>query len=260
MQERLARQCSKHHEGSKLTLDIGLFNKHIEWMAKGTDLFAEGASLLDLQNHDRPSLLQSWTVAHLIAHVNSNAKALVNLTVWARTGVVTPMYQSNEQRAKDIEEAAKQSLEFLIEDFQISSQEFLESISSLSREQLDNVVKSSRGRDIPVSDAVWIRVREVWIHAVDLGSGITFSRFPDVLLDALMTDVVSSFSGRENIPVLELKAADVSRTWKIGSAETATAVEGSQHAILAWLLGRSGGQDLTFGTTDGAPPVLPAWL
>lgn len=229
-------------------------------MEKGTDLFAEGAALLGPEEHDRPSLLESWTVAHLIAHVNSNARALVNLTIWARTGVETPMYQSNEQRAKDIEEASKQSLEFLIEDFQISSQEFLEAITSLSRDQLDNKVKSSRGRDIPVSDAAWIRIREVWIHAVDLGSGITFSRFPDLLLDALMNDVVSSFSSRDNIPGLGLYARDVSKTWSIGAADGAIPVDGSERAILAWLLGRSKGEDLTFGTSDGAPPLLPAWL
>ncbi len=229
-------------------------------MEQGTALFAEGLSLLDPNDHDRPSQLGGWSVAQLIAHVNSNARALVNLTVWARTGVETPMYPSDDRRAQDIEEGSKQPLVGLIEDCFSSSREFSQSITSLPDEKLDYRVKSARGRDIPVSEAVWIRIREVWIHAVDLGVGIEFSRFPNELQQALLDDVVLSFAVRSDPPQLELIANDVSEAWRTTESADATKVEGSQAGILAWLLGRSNGQGLRCGTPDGKPPTLPPWL
>lgn len=229
-------------------------------MEEGTSLFAEGLSQLETGDHDRPSLLDGWTIAHLIAHVNSNARALVNLTVWARTGVETPMYRSNDQRAKDIEEGAVREFSYLVDDFQRSSRELSEAIASLTSDELDRRVKSAKGRDIPASEAVWIRIREVWIHAVDLGTGITFSRFPGPLLFALMEDVVPSLGVREGTPTLELVATDVSRTWGMGEGADAIRVEGAQSDLLRWLLGRSDGAGLVFSTPDGRAPDLPAWL
>ncbi len=243
-----------------MKLDIELFKSHLDWMEGGTVLFGEGLSRLDLQDHDRRSLLGGWSVAQLIAHVNSNARALVNLTLWARTGVENPMYQSNDQRANDIAEGAKQPLDVLVDDFLASSREFSDGLASLSTQQLDYQVKSARGRDIPVSEAVWIRIREVWIHAVDLGVGIGFARFPFPLLDAIMDDVVPSLATRSDPPQLLLVAIDVSKTWRTMESENATKVEGSQADLVAWLLGRSEGQGLIFGTPRGLPPTLSPWL
>ncbi len=229
-------------------------------MEEGTALFAEGLSLLDPDDHDRPSQLGGWSVAQLIAHVNSNARALLNLTVWARTGFETPMYPSDDRRAQDIEKGSKQPLGVLIEDYFLSSREFLEGITSLPLEKLDYRVKSARGRDIPVSEAVWIRIREVWIHAVDLGVGIEFSRFPNELQEALLDDVVLSFAVRNDPPRIELIANDASKAWRTSESADATKVEGGQSEILAWLLGRSSGQGLRCGTPDGRLPTLPPWL
>lgn len=229
-------------------------------MDEGTTLFGEGLEGLEARDHDRPTLLEDWNLAQLVAHVNSNARALVNLTKWARTGVEAPMYESNDKRARDIDEGAKRSLEFLVADFHASSGEFSAAIRSLSPEQLDFIVLSARGREIPVSEAVWIRIREIWIHAVDLGVGIEFSRFPTSLLDALMEDVAQSFSVRENPPLLELIATDASKSWKTARSGTSVKVEGRESDLLAWLVGRSKGESLKFGTHDGAPPVLPSWL
>ncbi|WP_373302302.1 maleylpyruvate isomerase N-terminal domain-containing protein [Streptomyces flaveus] len=45
---------------------------------------------------------------HVVAHVARDAEALVNLLTWARTGVTTPMYASGDQRAREIEDGARQ--------------------------------------------------------------------------------------------------------------------------------------------------------
>jgi len=39
-------------------------------------------------------------------------------------------------------------------------------------------IRYAQGQPTPASRIPWLRVREVWIHAVDLGTGVTFADFP----------------------------------------------------------------------------------
>ncbi len=42
----------------------------------------------------------------MLTHVARNADAMINLLTWARTGVPTPAYASDQQRDADIEAGA----------------------------------------------------------------------------------------------------------------------------------------------------------
>lgn len=53
-----------------------------------------------------PSLLPGWTRGHVLAHLSRNADSLVNLLLWARTGIETPQYASQFLREADIEAGA----------------------------------------------------------------------------------------------------------------------------------------------------------
>ena len=96
-----------------------------------------------------------------------------------------------------------------------------------------------------------MRCREVWVHAVDLDTGVGFDEVPDELAAALVDDVFRMWDRRDEVPDVVLFAGD--RTWGTG----ALAVSGELQAVLAWATGRSDGVDLT---ADGPLPVLPAWL
>ncbi|MBN9619668.1 MAG: maleylpyruvate isomerase N-terminal domain-containing protein, partial [Actinobacteria bacterium] len=50
-------------------------------------------------------------------------------------------------------------------------------------------VRSRQGQDIPAADIPWMRAREVYIHAVDLGGSTTFADFPADVTTALVVDV-----------------------------------------------------------------------
>ena len=65
------------------------------------------AALTELTDEDcrAPSALPGWSRGHVITHLSRNADGLVNLLHWAQTGVETTMYESNEQRAADIEQS-----------------------------------------------------------------------------------------------------------------------------------------------------------
>ncbi len=243
-----------------MTFNQAEFERQIRWMDQGTGLFEKGLGMLNQETLRQPSLLEGWSDALLIAHVISNARALVNLTVWAKTGIETPMYQSNEQRAKDIEEGAAKPLSELVGEFSSSSKDLAEAISSLTDDQLTYTVKSARGRDIPVFEIAWMRNREIWVHSVDLNVGISFSEFPLELLVALMEEVVSTFPSRQDPPQLRLIATDVARIWLTHEIPDAVSTTGSLSDLLAYMIGRSEGEGLSFSTSDGSAPKVPAWL
>ena len=58
-------------------------------------------------------------------------------------------------------------------------------------------VRTAQGRTVPASETVWMRTREVWIHAVDLDNGAQFDDFPDVVLESLLADIVEAWRRKE---------------------------------------------------------------
>ena len=114
---------------------------------------------------------------------------------------------------------------------------------------------------MPVSETVWMRTREVWIHAVDLNNGAAFEHFPPDLLDALLTDVVGAWSRRaaaENLPTIVLQITDRPAPVAMadGTAEALT-VRGTAAQLVRWATGRGGGVE----RADGGPaPTAPRWL
>lgn len=243
-----------------MTLDLDMFTRQLSWLEGGTNLFDEAVENLDQTAPKKETLLRSWSVAHLISHVNSNARALINLTIWANTGVETPMYKSNDDRAREIEKGANLTIAQLLEDFRETSSNLWSAINSMSPEALGAVVKSARGRDIPASEIVWMRNREVWVHAVDLDTNASFAQFPEGLLDAMITEAAASFCTRDNVPSLKLIASDGAGSWLTSKSGEPTEVEGPKAELLAWMIGRSRGDRLRFATQDKLPVEMPEWL
>jgi maleylpyruvate isomerase len=50
-------------------------------------------------------------------------------------------------------------------------------------------VRSALGRIIPAAEIPWMRVREVWLHAVDLDAGARLDDLPAEVIDTLLDDV-----------------------------------------------------------------------
>ena len=96
-----------------------------------------------------------------------------------------------------------------------------------------------------------MRCREVYVHAVDLDTGVGFGDVPEEVLAALVDDVFRMWDRRGATPAVTVFAGR--RTWGSG----AVAVSGPLPALVAWLTGRTGGAELA---SDGPLPDLPAWL
>lgn len=230
----------------------------LAWMEAGTRLWE--ATLEALEDHalTAPSLLPGWTRAHVVAHVALNAGALHNLVTWARTGEETLMYASPESRDADIEDLATASAAELRRRSSGDALALAEDVGRLGEEQWEARVRVRQGTQIPAGVIPWLRVREVYLHAIDLGAAASDQDLPLDVAAALVGDATRQRSRVEGHPSLVLQELDGPGRWEIGEP-TADAVEvsGDVRALAAWVTGRPATLPLT---SRGDLPELPAWL
>ncbi|MCX4760066.1 maleylpyruvate isomerase family mycothiol-dependent enzyme [Streptomyces sp. NBC_01275] len=233
----------------------------LEQAAKGTAAFEAAVHRLTDPGFTRPSYLPGWSRAHVVAHVARNADALVNLLIWARTGVETPMYASGAQRAREIEEGARQPAEKLRAELLAADGRLAEELAALPDEYWAATVRTARGREVPLSQVPWMRVREVWVHAVDLNIDTSFDDVPHDVCAALVDDVAASFPGRPDSPTVRLRSEAGAHTWLLGDSADVepVVVSGDLPSLAAYATGRPVPGPL-YPTGGGSLPKLPAWL
>ncbi|MFI5622720.1 maleylpyruvate isomerase family mycothiol-dependent enzyme [Nocardioides sp. NPDC051685] len=207
------------------------FDDARRWVTEGTALLTGAIEGLDVAAFDDDSQLPGWTRKHLLGHVAANADALGNLISWAETGVEKRMYASTEQRNADIKAAATRPADELRAWYHRSAGELEAAMGRLSAEQWEHEIITAQLVTRKASDVPWMRARELFVHAVDLGVGITFADLPDDFLLAL---------------------ADEIRTKRGLSDDDLRGVEGSLPDVAAWLAGRPHGLV--------AAPELGPWL
>ncbi|MGW4884472.1 maleylpyruvate isomerase family mycothiol-dependent enzyme [Streptomyces murinus] len=159
------------------------------WARTGTQLFLAAVADLDEAAFSADSPLPGWTRKHLAAHVAANADALCNLVHWAATGEERPMYASAGERAAGIAKGPTLSAEELRGWLTASAARLAEGLDALADERWQHEVVTAQGRTVPATELPWMRAREVCVHAVDLGTGITFADLPDGFLTALAAEV-----------------------------------------------------------------------
>ena len=224
---------------------------------RGTAFWSRKVNELMDADLDADSLLPGWTRRHVIAHVGLNARAITRLVQWANTGVETPMYDSPEQRNAEIAFAATlppRALRHLNDHAAVSlNVEWRDTPDEAWRA----VVRTAQGREVPLSETVWMRTREVWLHAVDLANGARVADIPPEVLGRLLDDITGLWATRGEGADLRICVTDDGAREVGGAAGTGTGrlVSGTLAAIVRWASGR-GGSDLA----EGADVVAPRWL
>jgi maleylpyruvate isomerase len=228
-----------------------------EWVEDGQRRLQQAIDALPVDAVSEPSALPGWTRGHLLTHLARNADALVNLLTWARTGVRTPMYTSPDQRAADIEAGAGRALAEQQADVRESAARFRKAAEAMSGDTWSATVVSGQGREIPASEVPWLRVREVWIHLVDLDAGVGMDVLPADLAWELVRDVAGWMSARVGPDVGAELTAEGHGTVVLGTPSPGVAVAGPPYALAAWLTGRGGTEELQ---VTGELPNTPRWL
>lgn len=206
-----------------------------------------------------PSLCPSWTRAHVLAHLARNADALTNLLTWARTGHENPMYPSAEGRRADIEAGAQRDVDELADDLRVSADRFSKAVMDMPDDGWEHQVRvgpAATGDPVPGRRVLWLRLRELEIHHVDLDAGYTPDDWPDAFVRRALDETLRSFGRRDDVPPL---AVNIDGSTEHLGTGARTTVAGSAPAVLGWLTGRSTGDDLRV-EPSGPLPALPAWL
>jgi len=222
---------------------------------RGTAYFAQRLADLSDRDLDADSLLPGWSRRHLVAHVGYNAAALCRLMDWAGTGTETPMYASAEQRACEIDEGSTLNPGELRNLFDHTVARLDQKWRHLPPAAWSAQVRTAQGRLVPASETVWMRTREVWIHAVDLASGGRFSDFPPVVLQSLLADIVEAWRRNDRGAGLTL-AVEGCNPIVLPPGPRTTTVSGPLPAVVRWAAGR-GAVDVSI---DGDEVGPPRWL
>jgi maleylpyruvate isomerase len=235
----------------------------LPWMGAGTELIVRAVNALPDDAFRAPSALPGWSRAHVVAHLARNAEALTRLATWARTGIETPMYASSDQRAAEIESSAQAPAEKLRSELVSTADDLDAALAALDDHTWQAQVRSALGRAIPATEVPWMRVREVWLHAVDLDTGITVADLPPAVIDALLDDVTVALSARDGCPAARLAPSDRERTWSLGAGPDPVELRGDAACVLGWLVGRTAPAEVVAIDAGGsrvAVPQAPRWL
>jgi len=232
----------------------------LPWMREGTARFLAAVGELTDDDFKAPSKLPQWSRAHVVGHLAHNAEALGRLAAWARTGVENPMYASRDQRAAEIAESATLPASELRSRVAATAGDLDDALLRLGTGQWNAQVRSALGRAIPAAEIPWLRVREVWLHAIDLDNGVSVVDLPSGVVDALLDDVTAALSRKDTCPALVLSPTDRRGTWRIGAAQaddsgSTAELRATAADTMGWLTGR-----IPSSALRQELPVLPSWL
>jgi maleylpyruvate isomerase len=202
------------------------------------------------------SRLPGWTVGHVLTHIARNADSFTNLLTWARTGVITPQYGSWEARVADIEAGAPRPMPEQVSDLTAACERFAAAVDAMPPEAWTHAVQPTVGPEMPAAQVMWSRLREVELHHVDIGAGYRPAEWPEAFAVRMMHMLVKDMADRADAPRVRLRIPEIGHDLSLGpsSSDGAPDVSGPAWAVVAWLTGRSAGEELT-----GALPPVPVW-
>jgi maleylpyruvate isomerase len=205
---------------------------------------------------DAPSRLEGWTRRQLVAHLGYNAAGLRRMVEGVARGVPAPMYFSAEQRSREIAEAVNLDTAALRQLFDDEHDRLHAAWCALAPSDWDCAVTTPQGKSVPVAVTLWMRNREIWLHAVDLGMGARFDQIPPIIQIRLFDDAAGVW--RDRGIAVEHRVGEAGAVTLLLSASErgtqASRVVGQLPSIVQWMTGR--GEAGLSG--DFAQP--PKWL
>jgi maleylpyruvate isomerase len=226
---------------------------------ESTDRVLESVNTLSDEQVRAPSLLPGWSRGHVLAHIARNADGLRNLLTWAKTGVKTTQYASFEAREAEIEAGAGRSAAEQAEDIAASAKELSDLARELPAEAWLAEVQGMKGPVLPAWFTLERRLFELEVHHVDLYAGYRSGDWPDWFVTDELYRITGELTQKPDAPSAVLTDLLTGRQYIVGAAgATDLEITGHGHVLLAWLTGRSEGEELT-ADPAGPLPSVPAY-
>jgi uncharacterized protein (TIGR03083 family) len=224
-----------------------------------------------------PSRLPGWTRAELITHLARNADGIRGMVEAANRGESAAMYPSRDFRADGIASGRGAGAAVLRADLRGAHDRLIEAWDALSDDGWE--IKGRASADRTMREFVWVRLKEVEIHAVDLDLGYEPSDWPVAFVGPALDEVFSQLPARAlpTRPRIDVEyrvvCTDHDEAWRIEihgddvsvGADDDRAADGEAIGwgcdIVAWLYGRDprgGGGILASG--DLGVLRLPRWF
>jgi maleylpyruvate isomerase len=209
-----------------------------------------------------PSLLPGWTRAHVVAHLALNAEGMAR----ALRGVVADhtddgrgtMYDSDEQRDRDIADLATADPAEIRGRLMAGTTTLYDAIAAVPEEQWETrIERTPGGRRLRVDALPGMRLRELEIHHVDLGAGYATSDWSVAFAELLIDSMAKRLEPERSF---EVRPLDSRRTWVLGSGESeypVAVVTGPAADLGWWLTGRPAPD--TVSCSHGELPSIEGW-
>jgi maleylpyruvate isomerase len=233
--------------------DVSGPDRELTWVAEAQARFEQ--SVMDCDDLRRPSRLPGWTRGHVVTHVARNAEALCRLLTWARTGIATPMYPSVEVRNAEIDAGAVRPKAEQFDDLRRTAAAFAATTQGLSADHWAATVGTRHG-PVRASFIPWARVRELWLHLVDLDAGVEIEAMPADIATTLVRDVADWMHTRVTCGI-ELHSPESEPVYFGPPGSRPVVISGPVQLLAGWLTGRCIGAHLDVPT---GLPSLPPWI
>ncbi|MFP5021979.1 maleylpyruvate isomerase family mycothiol-dependent enzyme [Pseudonocardia phyllosphaerae] len=217
------------------------------------------------------SLLEDWTRADVLMHIARSADTAIDLLSRLRTGEPVPSVPTRHEDGfgpGTAPEHAGWTADQVRAAVVDASDRLADAVRKVPDDAWRRPVRTSEGVEVPATEILWVRAREVWIHAVDLDVGASFKDLPIPMRQVLVADVTTTLAARPGCPRVRIEEVRTGEVLEFGPGPTTPddgapgdlgTVRGKAHDLMAWLLGRPPGKGLR--TADGdRPGTLPTWL
>jgi maleylpyruvate isomerase len=203
-----------------------------------------------------PSLLPGWTRAHVVAHLALNGEALGGVLRGVVEGEPVPMYATQESRDDDIEELAGADHPEIRQRLLAATTTFLDAVQAVPEDAWSGrFERTTGGPTFPLDAVPLMRVREIEIHHVDLGTGYSPDDWPKQFAETVVDGMVKRLDPEAGFRVAPL---DSTRTWEVGTVDDESiGVTGPVAALAWWLTGREPGDQVS--ATRGELPEIGGW-
>lgn len=193
----------------------------------------------------RPSLLEGWTVGHVLTHLARNADSHTGMVRAAQRGEMVPQYAGGPaERARDVEAGWRRPAAAIVEDLRAAQRGLEEAWAATDAEIWATGCGLRRQGPTTLADLVFYRWQEVELHLVDLGlldrGGPTWDDLSDGYAELEWSNTVGALPARvpESIALLLVPGDRPSRA--VGGGPELRVVRAPTRQLLRWLVGRGG--------------------